>query len=179
MNKMYDKVKKWLEQNAKPRQMVHFERTAHWARELRPDADEAMLIAALTHDIERVFSKRKHQKTEGNLHEPEYLKMHQEGGAQIVGEFLKDNGADDVMIERVKMMIVKHEEGGNDDQNVIMDADSISFFENNVDHFVDDLMEVYGRENTKEKFSWMYDRMSSDRAKEIAKEWYDSAMKRV
>ncbi len=177
MSKIYDKVKKWLEQNAKPQQMVHFERTAYWVKQLRPDADEAMLTAALAHDVERVFSRRKHQKIAGNLHMPDYLEKHQEDGAKIIGEFLKSNGADDSTIERVKILVAKHEEGGTDDQNVIMDADSISFFENNINHFLEDLIKVYGQERVREKFSWMYNRMSSNRAKEITKEWYDRAMR--
>lgn len=179
MGKMYDKVKKWLEQITKPRHMVHFERTVFWTKSLKPDADEAMLIAALAHDVERMFRDKKTKHAKKNIREPEYLKEHQEVGAQIVGKFLKENGANDAMIERVKALIAKHEEGGTDDQNVIMDADSISFFENNVDHFVNDLMEVYGGKRTRDKLTWMYNRMSSDRAKEIAEKWFESAMKRV
>lgn len=33
-------------------------------------------------------------------------------------------------------MISRHEEGGDDAQNALMDADSVSFFETNVENFV-------------------------------------------
>ena len=33
--------------------MLHFDRTVYWLQQLRPDADGALLIAAISHDIER------------------------------------------------------------------------------------------------------------------------------
>lgn len=179
MSDLYEKVKSWLATNSKPRHMVHFERTVYWVKQLKSDADEAMLIAALAHDAERVFRDKKTKHSGKYIKEPEFLQIHQQGGAKLVGEFLEQNGADKALIERVKMLIVKHEEGGNPDQNFLMDADSISFLENNVDHFISDLMEVYGRDKTREKFEWMYNRMSSQKAKEIAKGWHERAMKMV
>jgi hypothetical protein len=85
---LFEKVDQWLAATAKPRQMVHFRRAAHWVQQLRPDADEAMLIAALGHDAERVFHGHTDPKAGENLHEPGYLKKHQEEGAEIVGVFL-------------------------------------------------------------------------------------------
>ncbi len=179
MDTLYDKVKKWLAANSKPRHMAHFERTAYWVGQLKPGADEAMFIAALAHDAERVFRDKATKHAGAYIREPEYLHAHQEGGAKMAGEFLGRSGADEALIERVKMLISKHEEGGTQDQNVIMDADSISFFENNVDHFANDLMKIYGKDKTVEKFKWMYSRMSSARAQEIAKDWYDRALRLV
>jgi hypothetical protein len=40
------------------------------------------------------------------------------------------------MIERVMMLVSKHEVGGNDDQNLLKDADAISFLENQIDVFL-------------------------------------------
>ncbi|MFA6553254.1 MAG: HD domain-containing protein [Patescibacteria group bacterium] len=173
---LYKQVDQWLSATAKPRQMVHFRRAAYWVKQLRSDADEAMLIAALGHDAERVFHGHTDPKAGENLHEPAYLKKHQEGGADIVGDFLQKSGADQKLVDRVRMLIARHEEGGTDDQNVIKDADSVSFFENNIDHFLNDLLKKCGRENVKDKFQWMFSRITSERAKDIVKSWYEQAM---
>jgi hypothetical protein len=74
------------------------------------------------------------------------------------------------------MLIARHEEGGSDDQNVIKDADSVSFFENNIDHFLNDLLKKWGNEVVKDKFQWMLERITSEKAKVIAKPWYEQAM---
>lgn len=176
-SKLYNLTEQWLSDHSKPRQMKHFTRTADWVKELKPDADEAMLIAALAHDANRVFKGDILPKINENLHEPDYLLIHQSGGADIVGSFLKKNGADGDLINRVKMLIAKHEEGGNDDQNVIKDADSISFFENNIEHFLETKIDAYGYDNVKDKFNWMYNRITSDVAKNIVQIWYQNAVK--
>ncbi len=53
-----------------------------------------------------------------------------------------------------------------------MDADSISYFETNAQHFVEEraLTEGYGK--IKEKLDWMYNRISSEEHKKLAKENY-------
>ena len=69
--------------------------------------------------------------------------------ARIIEEFLRKQGANPEIIDRVKMLVSKHEEGGNADQNLLKDADSISFFENNVPIFLN-LAKKIGREKVKQ-----------------------------
>ncbi len=40
----------------KPTDIFHAQRTAYWIRQLEPNADEALLVAGLAHDIERSFN---------------------------------------------------------------------------------------------------------------------------
>jgi len=77
------------------------------------------------------------------------------------------------------MLVSKHEIGGNDDQNLLKDADSISFFENNVKYFVGRKVNETGKEKVRDKFDWMYHRMTSERAKEFARQLYVEAMKKL
>jgi len=77
------------------------------------------------------------------------------------------------------MLISKHEEGGNDDQNLLKDADSISFFENNVPLFLTKHVSEVGKEKVKEKFDWMFNRITSEKAKQIARQWYEEAIKKL
>jgi len=182
MSELYDKVEEFVNDSFNGN-VIHFERTVHWIKELKPDADEALLIAGISHDIERAFRKKgdSQEQTAVNkgFHHPEFFKSHEEIGARIIGEFLEKEGADEHLIQRVKSLILKHEEGGDDDQNLLKDADSVSFFENNIDHFLDAKVKEVGKQKIKKKFYWMYKRITSEKAKQIAKDWYQKAMDRI
>ncbi len=161
----------------------HVLRTVHWVKRLKPDADEALLVAAVAHDIERAL--RKHEsydkitKSDKGFRSDEHLTHHQGEGARIIGEYLEQIGADPGTVERVRMLVSRHEIGGNDDQNVLKDADSISFFENIADYFVSKKVGETGWEKVKDKFDWMYDRITSDKAKEFARQGYEESVKKL
>jgi hypothetical protein len=161
----------------------HFLRTVHWLKMLKPDADEALFIAAVAHDIERAYRRHeaydKIKNSDKGFRSDEHLTHHQEEGAKIICEYLQQIGADQKIIERVRMLVSKHEIGGNDDQNLLKDADSISFFENNVKYFVVRKVNETGKEKVKDKFDWMYDRMTSEKAKRFARQLYGEALKKL
>ena len=77
------------------------------------------------------------------------------------------------------MLVAKHEVGGDPDQNMLMDADSISFFENQIPQFLTRILKETSKQAVKEKFEWMYNRISSDEAKKIAKPLYQKALKKL
>ncbi|MBU3905248.1 MAG: DUF4202 family protein [Nanoarchaeota archaeon] len=182
MTELYEKVREYVYNVFEQKRAVkHFERAVYWLKQLKSDVDEALLIATIAHDIER--SNRSEEMWEmlkedpANLTKPKFLKYHQETGAEVIGEFLEKQGANKELIDRVKMLVSKHEEGGNEDQNLLKDADSISFFENNAEHFLDKYVKILGKEAVKIKFDWMYNRITSEKAKEIAKKWYEDAVR--
>ena len=161
----------------------HFLRTVYWMKILKPDIDEALLVSAIAHDIERGF--RDHQnynhikKTDKGFRSDKHLTHHQNEGARIIGEYLQQIGADKKFIRRVKMLISKHEVGGNEDQNLLKDADSISFFENRADHFVSKQVIETSKDKVKDKFDWMFNRISSEKARQISQPWYEEAIKKL
>jgi len=161
----------------------HVLRTVHWMKVLRPDADEALLIAAVAHDIERAVRRHefydKVKKSAKGFKSDEHLTYHQEEGARIIGEYLQQIGAHSEKVERVRMLVSKHEVGGNEDQNLLKDADSISFFENVIGYFVEKKISELGREKVKDKFDWMYHRITSDRAKAYAREGYEKSLRKL
>lgn len=184
---MYKKAEKFVVESftkvGKTHQIKHFKDTVKWIKRLKPDADEALCIAAVAHDIERAFRKEdmpEKRKSVG-LHSALYFRPHEERGAEIIAEFLRKENAGQKLIERVKMLVSRHEEGGNKDQNLLKDADSISFFEDNVPYFLSNtkIAEVGGKERTKAKIKWMYKRITSKKAKQIAKQWYEDAVKKL
>ena len=162
--------------------LKHLLRTVYWLKEIYPEADEAMQIAALSHDIQRAFKDKyagPAQTNKNSFLDKEHLRFHQEKGGEIIAEFLLEQGASRDFAERVKMLVSKHEEGGTDEQNILKDADSISFFENNVDHFVEVFAPEKGKDVIKAKFDWMYNRITSDKAKQIVRPWYEAGIERL
>ncbi|MCB9802929.1 DUF4202 family protein [Candidatus Nomurabacteria bacterium] len=164
------------------RGIKHFLRTVYWLEQLKPNADEALKIAAVAHDIERAFRKQDYANvfnSEKGFASDEHLSYHQTEGAKIISEFLKKEGADKKIVERVKMLVEKHEIGGNEDQNLVKDADSVSFFENNANHFIEVKVKQTSKEKVKDKFDWMFNRITSDKAKELAKPWYEEGLHKL
>ncbi|MEI6850861.1 MAG: DUF4202 family protein [Candidatus Saccharibacteria bacterium] len=153
----------------------HCFKTEEWLLIIYPEADESMLIAAVAHDIDSAFVE---YKSTGSFKDPEYLAMHQEGAADVVGKFLENNDADKGLIDSVKHMVEKHEVGGDERQNLIKDADSLGFFDRNLEEFI---IRHSKRGSSKailrEKFDWMYDRITSLKAKEIATPMYNESIR--
>lgn len=182
MGTFFDKTEQFVKKSfaGDETQIKHFERTVYWMRKLNPKADEASLIAAMAHDIERAFrTKEQHEKRaqEGYDH-PAFFRPHEEKGAEIMADFLKKEGADEKMIEKVKMLISRHEEGGNEEQNFLKDADSLSFLENNIPLFLEKA-QTDGKEKVRAKFEWMFNRITSEKAKKIARPWYEKAKREL
>ena len=81
------------------------------------------------------------------------------------------------MIARVKSLVSNHEEGGDANQNIICDADALSFFEDKAVRRVKKWKEEGGsKEEMKKKMEYYFSRFKSSRAKEIAKKWYEEAL---
>ena len=156
------KLKK-VESELKRTLLKHYERTVFWVKKLKPDADEALLIAAYSHDIERWFRP---------FLKPNDIKGHQRKSAKIVSEFLSKIAADKEMVQKVYYLISHHEEGGSHEANILKDADSISFFENNLA-----LHAKLSPKTLRKKIEWMYRRITSPEAKKICKPLYERAIK--
>lgn len=181
---LYDKTEEFVENLFKKAgregQIRHFKRTVYWIKQLRPNADEALLISAIAHDIERARRKKNtlKKKIEKGFLDKEFLRLHENEGAKIIAEFLKEQKAGQKIIERVVMLVSKHEEGGNEDQNLLKDADSISFFETSINYFLSEekLKEIENKGKIRAKIEWMYERISSNKAKHITKTMYEEAI---
>ncbi len=162
----------------KTSQIKHFVRTVYWLKVLSPKADEALLVAAIAHDIERAFRKKDilEKKTPVDLTSIEFYRPHEEHGAEIIADFLKHQNVDDSFVERVKKLVSRHEEGGDDDQNLLKDADSVSFFETNAPSFINKPVDI-SKEAVKDKFNWMFNRITSEKTKQIARPLYKKVIR--
>lgn len=165
----------------RPAIIKHLLRTEYWARSLRPQADEALRCAAVAHDIERSEpdSELNLKFRRGSFRDAEALNYHQQRGAEIVGNYLRQQGANATEIARIQSLIAHHEIGGDEDQNFIKDVDSLSFLENNLGYFIDNLLPSHGPEQVIAKFQWMYDRISEQKIKELAQPFYLSTLREL
>lgn len=163
----------------------HLTRTVYWIKYLRPDADEALLIAAITHDIDRGFKDnlssafKKVRESDKSIKDDEFIIRHPNECARIISKFLSEQAADKKLIERVNSLVSRHELGGDEDQNLLKDADSLSFLENNIEHFLTKGIAEIGKEKVKEKFDYMFERITSEKARQIARPWYEQAIKKL
>ena len=147
---LYKKVEEFIddagEKDSALKELIpHFKRTAHWVTILDPSADEAFKIAGIAHDFDRIYN------------------------------LLLKNGAEKDVVRRAKMLVSRHEEGGNEEQDLLKDADSISFLETNVAHFIG-MIPLLGYDKVRVKFDYMYNRITSEKAKEIALPMYENAI---
>ena len=160
----------------KPTDIYHAQRTAYWIKELKPDADEALLIAGLAHDIERAF----YGDWKKGMDDPEALEKHSRLSGGEIGKFLQKENAPAELIAKVKELILHHEEGGNDEQNVLCDADALAFFEEKVLRRVKNLKkEGVDKEEIKRRIDYYFSRLKSEKAKQIAQPFYEVAVEEI
>lgn len=136
-----------------------------------PDGPEPLILAALTHDIERHYPGGPHY--DPAAHRPadfEYRWQHSMRSAQYVHAWLYEHGAADELVFEVETLILLHEFGGDETANVLQAADSIAALET-----TGELVAGWVRdgscsaERAKEEHRWMYDRIRIPGAKELAR----------
>jgi len=169
---LFEKVVKYVDESFGEK-MPHFERTVFWIKHFLPNTNEAHKIAAYSHDIERGLNGEKDRDyTNRN-----FIDAHQKKSAQIMADFLKNQSADKNLINIVISLIGNHEFGGDEEQNALMDADSVSFFETNAEMFVNKRAKIEGYKKVKEKLDWMFSRISSEEHKKFARKNYEKWIK--
>jgi hypothetical protein len=178
-----DRTREWVRAHYK-QSAQHLIRAEEWLLILKPDASEEMLLATLTHDMERAFPGPDSPTIDPKrgVDDPVYNMAHSERSARIVSAYLQEQGAASESIAQVVRFIRVHEYGGNDDENLVQAADSLSFLEVNVDSFLSWLEagnSVWDADAVRAKFIWMYERIQIPQARELARPMYDEAMRKV
>jgi hypothetical protein len=180
MESIYHKVEKFVKETyrraGKEKTIPHFERTVHWVEQLSPDSDEALQIAAFSHDIERaIYGDWVQGSTETDV-----LQKHGELSAEIIGGFLRTIDAEDAFISKVKKLVTGHEFFGNDEQNVLNEADCISYFETRAPiHVTVWPDQGVPKAHIRKKFEFMYARLKTEKAIEIVKPLFKKAMDKL
>ena len=133
--------------------------------ELKPDtdADDALTIAALGHDIERAIEERKVRREDYKNYD-EFKEAHASNSAKILAEIMKECSISTKLADDIFFLVCHHETGGTKRVDILRDADSISFFHVNLPYY----FIRNGIEETKERCLWGYRKLPDNLKKVVA-----------
>jgi hypothetical protein len=160
---------------------AHLERTLHWARELDPAASDALLLAALLHDIERAFpdpGSPFDSARDWSL--DAYVDYHQGRSAAQLARWMGEHGAAAEDIAAAVALVAVHERGGWPEADVLQAADSLSFIETMTPLLRDWI--ATGRSSQADalaKLDFMWDRITVPVAYERGRALFESARAEV
>lgn len=139
-----------------PEDPAHSKNTLEWLLKLEPEADIALQIAALGHDIERAIENRKVRR-EHFINYDEFKAAHAKNSAKILMEIMEDCSIKKQLEDEITRLVLRHETGGDQRSNLLKDADSISFFDVNLPYY----FKRNGWDETKQRCEWGYKRLSA------------------
>lgn len=139
----------------------HAENTLFWTLKLKSSASLALQIAALAHDIER--SRPDRYRSEDFSDHAEYKRKHSDKGAEMLTELLEKYDIDRDTVTEAAELVKLHEVGGTEDADVLQDADSISFFDNNLEFYYS----YRGLEGTLKQIKYKFERCSTRAQEQI------------
>ncbi len=140
-----------------PEDYAHALNVRQWVQRLDGQASEALLLAALAHDVERAVPDRKVRRQDFEDYDA-FKRAHAENSARMVEELLREAGAPAAMRERIVEMVRHHEFGrdGDPEATLLKDADSLSFFETNLGAYA----QREGEAEALRRMRWGYRRLS-------------------
>lgn len=150
-------IKKIISKSKVKIDLKHALSTQIWLVRLKPDVSDYLKVAALGHDIERALDKNYDAKRKNKFDNYiEHKKLHSQKSSEFMIKLLMKHNFDKDFIKKVSNVVLKHEFGGDRDSNLLLNADSLSFFDINLPNYY----EVNGEVNTRKKINFMFDRMS-------------------
>lgn len=170
----------WIESYG---QELHLRRARDWLVYLVPDAPVELRIAALTHDIERMFPGGPvldHANTPWD--DPFYLFPHMVRSAEAVTVWLGSLGppAAGVDVDEVRRLVGLHEVGGLRGADELQAADSLSFLETLADLTAGWVVSgVCSRDKASAKLQYMAERVRVPEAAEHVESWLEWAAGRL
>ena len=145
-----------------PEDPRHSSNTLEWLVRLDPNADAALQLAALGHDIDRAVAARKVRRADFDDYD-DFKAAHARNGAKILAEILWESGVREESLTReVERLVRRHEVGGDPRADLLVDADSISYFDVNLPLY----HARNSRQETLRRCLWGYERLST-RARSI------------
>lgn len=140
-----------------PEDPGHAEGTLHWLLELMPDADDALRLAALGHDIDRAIEAHRVRRNEFTSFD-EFKAAHASHSAEILATILDDCRVSEATRIEACRLVRLHETGGDERSDLLKNADALSFFQDNISFY-------FGRnslDETKRRALWGYGRLSPE-----------------
>lgn len=148
-------IRAQINQSPVPEDPGHAQNTLAWLLRLAPNADPALRIAALAHDIERARPDRLRRQQFADY---DYFKaLHAAIGARMAGRLLRKAGVTSKVRSEACRLIRLHEFGGDARSDLLKDADSISFFDHNLPLY----LKREGMAESLRRARWGYARLSA------------------
>ncbi len=167
--KIESEIESIISKSEIPEDSKHSKNTRAWVLRLKPEADIALQIAALGHDIERSIKELK-IKRENYSDYNEFKMAHARNSAKVLHDLLSKYDINDTIRHKVSNLVTHHEFGGNPEANILKDADSISYFDVNLQFY----FQRNSRRETEFRIMWGYQRLS-DEAKSVVRDFsYDN-----
>ncbi len=151
------KIEDIIKKSSIPEDPLHSKNTLKWLLKLKPNADEALKIAALGHDIERAIEERKIKRCDYKTYDT-FKDAHALNSAKIIVEIMKDCKINQELIDDVHFLVRQHERGGDSRISVLRDADTISFFDVNLQFY----FKRNDEKETKKRWLWGYNKLPSN-----------------
>jgi hypothetical protein len=162
-----DCVKKKIEEIIKtspvPEDPIHSKNTLEWVLRLKPDADEALQIAALGHDIERAIEECKVRREDYKDYD-DFKDAHASNSAKILAEIMRGCSISKKLADDSFFLVCHHETGATRHADILRDADSISFFHVNLPYY----FTRNSVEETKRRYLWGYRRLPDNLKRLVA-----------
>ena len=159
------RIRAILSRSSVPEDSRHAENVLEWVLRLDPDADEALQIAALAHDIERAVGERKVRRADVADYDA-FKAAHAANSAAVLREVLGEAQVEPTIGEEACRLVEAHEAGGDPRSDLLKDADSLSFFEINLPLY----LAREGHDEALRRCLWGYGRLSA-RGRELLRTW--------
>lgn len=167
IGRLKQRIKSIILRSNIPEDPVHAQNSLEWLLKLKPNADEALQIAAFGHDIERALEKDR-VKREDFADYGAFKAAHSLNSARILKKMMQADQVQQDITEDVFQLVRHHEIGGDPRSDLIREADSISFFDVNLPFY----FEREGREETLRRCRWGYQRLSPETKKIVQTFFY-------
>ena len=158
LNSLKEEINKILLNSPVVSDVKHSELVLRWVIKLKPDADEALKIAAISHDLDRGVTKITEKDLKDYSKIDKFKKEHSIRSSKYICDILKKYNYSKKIIDKVRYLVENHEFGGNDEANILTNADSLAYFESDISPY----LKRNGKKRTKEKIRFMYKRMSEE-----------------
>jgi predicted metal-dependent HD superfamily phosphohydrolase len=131
-----------------------------WVLRLDPEAGAAVQLAALFHDVERIFTEADSRGEQAVVDYDDYKARHAERSALVTEEVLREQGTPPDLRSRVAELIAGHDQPSHIDSpegELLEDADALSYFSLNSSGY----LKYYGAEQARRKIGWTRARLSA------------------
>ncbi len=164
-----ERIRSIMSRSKVPEDPRHAESTVEWVFRLMPEADRALQLAALGHDVDRAIESRRVRKDCFQSFD-QFKAAHALNSSEIVGEILLECGVDEEVRSEVCRLVRLHETGGDERSDVLRNADAISYFQDNLSLY----FARNGWEETKRRSLWGFSRISPELQAIVARFSFDS-----